>query len=344
MSLSRRRLLQLSLGSATALLMGGHASNGLLGERKSVAADNSVTRRAWALGSDVSMTVMGQPTDRAERALDAAFAELETVEQVMSLYRPESQLCRLNRDRVLKRPHPYLIEVLTMAEQTARSTHGAFDITVQPLWELFAACRTQHRLPTDAEIAAARARVDWRAVEVSDNRIRLRAPVTAITLNGIAQGFAADRASAALRNHGVEHALVNSGEIGCLGRKPNGDDWSIGIQHPREPEAFVALAALRGRSLATSGDYETTFSADFSKHHIFDPRTGVSPSELASVSIAAPTAMQADALSTATMVLGPNRTLALIEALLAVDALLVFKDGRISQTRGFPQVSETEIG
>lgn len=344
MSLSRRRLLQLSLGGAAALLTGGHASNGLLGKRESVAADNSVTRRAWALGSDVSMTVMGQPTNRAERALDAAFAELEAVEQVMSLYRPESQLCRLNRDRVLERPHPYLIEVLTAAEQTARRTGGAFDVTVQPLWELFAACRKQSRLPTDAEVAAARACVDWRAVEISDNRIRLRAPATAITLNGIAQGFAADRASAALRDHGVEHALVNSGEIGCLGRKPNGDHWIAGIQHPRETDAFVSLVALNGRSLATSGDYETTFSADFSKNHVFDPHTGQSPSEVASVSILAPTAMQADVLSTATMVLGLERSLALIDTQPNVDAFFVLKSGRTFRTHGFPQVSETEIG
>ncbi|TXT36497.1 MAG: thiamine biosynthesis lipoprotein, partial [Planctomycetota bacterium] len=237
-----------------------------------------------------------------------------------------------------------LIEVLTLAEQTARRTGGAFDITVQPLWELFAACQKQNRQPTDVEITDARACVDWRAVEVSENRIRLRAPATAITLNGIAQGFAADRASAALREHGVEHALVNSGEIGSIGCKPDGRDWTVGVQHPREPEAFVTLAALRGRSLATSGDYETTFSADFSQHHIFDPRTGQSPSEVASVSIAAPTAMQADALSTAAMVLGSERTLSLLEFLPDIDALFVLKDGLTLKTPGFPQPQETEIG
>ncbi len=344
MSLSRRRLLQLSLGSVAALWMGGHASNGSLGEGKCSLADDSVTRKSWALGSDVSMTVMGMPRDRAEQALDAAFAELELVEQVMSLYRPDSQLCRLNRDRVLDEPHPYLIEVFTTATETAQRSDGAFDITVQPLWELFAACQKQSRLPTDAEIADARACVDWRAIEVSENRIRLRAPATAITLNGIAQGFAADRAIAALRHHGVEHALVNAGEVGCVGQKPNGSDWTVGVQHPRKPDAYVSLAELRGRSLATSGDYETTFSADFSKHHIFDPRTGESPSELASVSIAAPTAMQADALSTTAMVLGPARTLTLIETLADVDALLVLKDGRTIHTQGFRHAEKRHNG
>jgi FAD:protein FMN transferase len=290
------------------------------------------------------MTVAGLPVAQAQQALDAAFAELELVEQVMSLYRPDSQVCRLNRDRALERPHPYLLEVLAMAEQTSRGSGGAFDITVQPLWTLFAACQTQGRLPTDEEVASARASVDWQAVEVTSGHVRLRAPATSITLNGIAQGFAADRAIAVLRDHGVGQALVNSGEVGSLGRKSHGQDWTVGIQHPREPDAFVSLAKLRGRSLATSGDYETAFSQDFSKHHIFDPRTGDSPSELASVSIVAPTATQADALSTAAMVLGSEKSLTWIERLPNVDALFVLKDGSSLHTRGFPMVTETELG
>ena len=173
------------------------------------------------------------------------------------------------------------------------------------------------------------------------DRIRLLSPVRAVTLNGIAQGFAADRAVTALRQHGIEHALVNLGEVGCLGRKPSDEDWTVGVQHPRVAEAYVSLAALNGRSLATSGDYETKFTDDFAKHHIFDPRSGQSPTELASASIAAPTALQADALSTTAMVLGPERTLALIESLPNVDALLVLKNGRSLRTPGFIEVTET---
>ena len=92
MAFSRRRLLQLSLGSAAALWMRGRASRDWFDKSEPDLADDSVTRRSWALGSDVSMTVMGMPCDRAEQALDAAFAELDFVEQVMSLYRPDSQL------------------------------------------------------------------------------------------------------------------------------------------------------------------------------------------------------------------------------------------------------------
>ena len=100
-----------------------------------------VTRRGWALGSDVTLTVLADSLDRADDALDNAFAELETVERVMSLYRPDSQMCRLNRDKVLSQPHPYLLEVLTAGQAISQRSDGAFDVTVQPLWELHAECR-----------------------------------------------------------------------------------------------------------------------------------------------------------------------------------------------------------
>lgn len=299
-------------------------------------APQPCTKTSWALGAELSLTVVGLNEFRANRALNAAFAEIELVEQTMSVYRPESQLSRLNRERVLEQPHPHLLTVLAAAERTSRATNGAFDISVQPLWNLYATAKRAGRTPTTDEIAAARSKIDWRKVEVSPDGVRLHDPIEAITLNGVAQGYALDRALAVLKEHGATSALVNTGEISSLGQKTAGDPWTVGIQHPREPEAFIAVADLDGRALATSGDYETTFSADFAKNHIFDPRTGESPTELASASIVAPTGLQADALSTAAMVLGRERMLAYLAELVNVDALLVDKAGNVVRTPGFP--------
>ena len=302
---------------------------------------STVTRRGWALGSDVTMTVVCDSVERSARALDAAFAELETVERVMSLYRADSQVCRLNQDKVLADPHPYLIEVLAAAATMSRQSGGAFDITVQPLWDLHSKCRHNGRLPTEAQLEVARRAIDWTAVEFGADFIRLRRPAEFITLNGVAQGFAADRALAALRAAGIEQALVNAGEIGSVGGKTNTQPWTAGIQHPREPDAYSSVISLDGRSLATSGDYETTFTDDFSRNHIFDPRTGQSPLELASVSIVAPSGLQADAVSTAAMVLGAERTMSLVRSLSRVDAFLVLKSGDVLRTPGFPAVAVT---
>lgn len=332
----RRKFLLASLGGAAAL-----ASGTVAWERSRQGRDEQpITRRAWALGSDVTLTILGTSPENAQRAIDAALTELEVIENVMSLYRPESQLCTLNRERRLTAPHPHLVTVLTEAASVSRASQGAFDVTVQPLWELFATAQQQGRVPSDDEIAATRASIDWQAIEVRSQEVRLNAPAKSVTLNGIAQGFAADRVVAVLKDHGVEHALINAGEIGSLGSKPDGQGWKVGVQHPRQKDAYVALARLQGRALSTSGDYATTFSPDFAQNHIFDPLTGKSPRELASVSVVAPTAMQADALSTAAMVLGPDRAIELIQSRSNVDALLVLKSGRVFKTPGFPEIAD----
>ncbi len=113
----------------------------------------------------------------------------------------------------------------------------------------------------------------------------------------------------------------------------------MGIQHPRIEDAYISVAKLDGRCLATSGDYATSFSPDHRDNHIFDPRTGKSPTELASVSVLAESGLVADGLSTALFVLGPEQGLRLIEATPGADALFVLKDGRTLATRGFPEQS-----
>lgn len=334
MPIHRRKFLALALGAAPAV------AGGTLAWRLGQPGDSEVTRRSRALGTDVSLTVLGAPRVTAERALDAAFAELETVERVMSLYRPDSDVCRLNRERIVANPHPYLREILARAEDLSRLTRGAFDITVQPLWATHATAQREGRLPTENELAASQTQVDWRALDIRGPAVRLRAPATAITLNGIAQGYAADRAIDALRRHAITHAVVNTGEVGTIGRRPTGEAWQIGVQHPRLKDAFVAVAGLDGRALSTSGDYATSFTSDFSTNHVFDPKTGRSPDEVASVSIVAPTATLADALSTAAMVLGPRETLALLEQMPNIDALFVLKTGRVIRTHGFPELPQ----
>jgi thiamine biosynthesis lipoprotein len=296
----------------------------------------TASRTSWALGSEATITVLHRDASVGEAAIDAAFDELERIEDVMSLYRANSQLSRLNRDGMLDDPHPYFIEVLHAAQAMARRSDGAFDVTVQPLWNLYAAAQQRKQLPTDAEIAAARQCIHWKKLHVANSQIRLEGDGTAITLNGIAQGFAADRVASVLREHGVEHALIDTGEIGAIGAKANGDAWRIGIQHPRDREAYVSVAKLAGRCLATSGDYATTFSDDYKHHHLLDPRTGKSPNDLSSVSIAAATALDADALSTAVFVMGTEAGLKLVEQTPGADALLVLKDGRSIATAGFP--------
>jgi FAD:protein FMN transferase len=334
---SRRRFcLSFALGA------GGTACYGLSHRHAGRMDLASFSRASTALGTQVEITALHSKEAKAAEGVKAAFAELEQVEEVMSLYRPHSQLCRLNREGILRRPHPFLVEVLTAARELSEKSGGKFDVTIQPLWKLHESAARQNRLPSAAELAAAIEHVDWRKLEISKSLIRLQRPGMAVTLNGIAQGYAADRAKAALQEHGVEHALINTGELTSLGSKSAGQPWRVGIQHPRHEDAYIALADLDGRCLATSGDYAATFGHDRNRHHILDPDTGASAAGFVSVSIAAPSGLLADGLSTAAFVLGPAEGERLVHQFSDTDLLGVLQNGRLLRTAGFPASRDEE--
>jgi thiamine biosynthesis lipoprotein len=305
-------------------------------DEKAAAALQSVSRTSYALGTDISMLALHKDRDVARQALDDAFAELETIERVMSVYRPDSELSRLNRDGVIDNPHPYLVDIMKRSIDWSQRSNGDFDITVQPLWDLFmTAKKNGGKLPSDAEIDAARAKVGWKNIEVDAKRIRFTKAGMGATFNGIAQGYAGDKTAEAIRKRGVEHALLNTGEIAPVGRKGDDSPWVCGIQHPRKPDAYINLAKLDGKCLATSGDYATYFSADFVYNHIFDPATGRSPLIFSSVTTVTDTCTNADALTKPLFVGGLERGMKLVEETKS-EIFVVFKDGKTMATKGFP--------
>lgn len=323
MKTTRRQFFYLAAGGA-ALAAGGAG----LAKRS-----RTFTRRSHALGAETALTVWHDHARAAEEALTKAFQAIDSVEDVMSLYRPNSQLCRLNRRGELGAPHPDLVHVLRYAEGLSQSSGGAFDVTVQPLW------RRRQKQRGARPGKGVRECVNWRDVEVSEGRIHFLRPGMEATLNGIAQGFAADRVREVLAGFGIRHALIDTGEIAAVGNRQGKGPWRVGVQHPRQADAYLCLTGLSERCLATSGDYETALDTAFAEHHLIDPRTGTSPKELSSVSVAARTAMEADALSTAAFVLGLERGMELIAQTPGADALMVRKqDGQWFASQGFPQL------
>lgn len=290
-------------------------------------------RELVGFGTTLSLQAAHADDATLEAALDAAVAALQRIEGQMSLFRDDSALARLNRDGRLDAPPAELRELLGIARSVALASGGAFDPTVQPLWQAFADAQRAGRLPTSTEVAAARALVGWRGLDIDAAGIRLARRGMGVTLNGIAQGYAADRVRAVLARHGVAHALVDAGELAPLGRNPNGDRWTLGIADPLVEGRLLARLFADGRCVATSGDDQTTFSADHRHHHIFDPHTGWSPPGMAGVTVAAPTGALADALTKVMFVGGPERTRALARRW-NVDALWVDKKGRWEATSG----------
>ena len=323
----RTQLLRLSAGAATLMDQGP-----VLGGESAM---KQHTRRSQALGTEVNFTVFHPNATVANQAIDAALKKIEHVEQLMSLYRPNSQLSLLNRRGVLRDPHPDLVAVLTQSAELSRLTKGAFDVTVQPLWKLYADRARDGALPTQAEVEKVRRRVGWQHIRIEPDMIYLNRAGMQVTLNGLAQGLAADLAQQALKERGIEHALIDAGELNAMGSPERKESWHIAIQHHRRQSERVAKTGLQDRCLSTSGDYASRFSDDYRHHHLLDPRTGLSPAKLASVSVAAPSALEADALSTAIFISGPEQGKKLVESMELVDALFVSKSGEVVTTEGF---------
>ncbi len=327
---TRRQCLRIALG----------VSAGALGALSMAhPADKLQWRERALLGFGTTLWLRARHEDerRVEAGLNAAVQAIRHVERQMSLFDENSAVCQLNREGVLRHADPDLLRVLRLAARIASRSAGAFDATMQPLWRVWALAQREGRLPAAGELREARARVDWRALRVAGQDIFLQRPGMAISLNGIAQGYAADLARARLQAHGIEHALLDTGEWSPLGVGPGNSPWLLVVADPRAPDTAVPEASLvsDGRAMATSSDAHTTFSADGRHHHIIDPRSGYSPSTWSSVTVVAPSCALADGLTKVMFMASLPQALALAHQW-GVDVLLIDKAGRWYGSSGLP--------
>ncbi len=233
--------------------------------------------RGRALGAEAQIT-LAVPQDRAAPALAAALAEIQAAEAEFSLYRADSTLGRLNARGALAPPSAAFADLLALCDRVHRATDGRFDPTIQPLWQALA---------TGGDVDRARTAVGWARLTRSPQLVRL-APGQALTLNGIAQGWATDRVAQALRRHGLGEVLVDIGEIAGAG-----GPWTIGIADPAQ--GIVARTRLRNGALASSSPAALALPGG---GHILDPK-GASEPIWSTVTVEADRAVTADALSTA---------------------------------------------
>ncbi len=284
------------------------------------------------MDTDVELAFQTGSAREASAVQEAVFGEMVRLEGLLSRSREGSDIDRVN-NRAGREPvvvNPETAAVAAAALHYASLSDGAFDPTVAPLLDRWGFLGREFRVPAPEELEAVLPLVDYTRVELDPaaGRIYLPRKGMSLDLGGIAKGYIVDRGMALLREAGIRHAFLNAGgDIALLGGKPDGTPWRIGVRHPREPGECIAVLSLEGGAVVTSGDYERLFTAGGrSYHHILDPRSGYPAAELASVTVLAGTAMEADALSTAVFVLGPERGLSLVESLSGVEALLITVD------------------
>jgi len=276
---TRRRFLGILAGAATLPVIGARAGT------------NIAQWRGIALGAEAQI-ILDHPD--ADRLIARAVAEIQRLENIFSLYQTDSQLARLNRDGTLQNPAFEMIELMSICSALNARTNGAFDPTVQTLWSTYAKAFAAGNQPDADSIAKAMSVTGWSHVTYSPQRISFDRKGVMLTLNGIAQGFIADKVTELFRSNGVSNVLVNTGEIAALGTAPDGNTWRVKLDNDEGQSV-----ALRGTAIATSAPLGTTFDTTGKVGHILDPRTGYSGGIWSGVSVVSSSAAKADGLSAA---------------------------------------------
>ncbi len=272
------------------------------------------------MGTSWSVKFTGTPEDGVPALKSAIEASLESINQEMSTYSPDSAISRFNSlaaGDTLVLPTDFAM-VLSEALKLAEDTDGAYDVTVGPLVNLWGFGPDPDRFepPAAEDIEAARQRVGWQQLTLEDRTLTQPGGVY-LDLSSIAKGFAVDKVALLLEKAGISNYLVEiGGELRASGTKPQGQPWRVAVERPipgvREVEKVIPL---RDRAIASSGDYRNFFEKDGKVYsHTLDPRTGRPVDhKLGSVTVLHSSCMTADGLATALTVLGPEEGLAFAE-------------------------------
>ena len=286
----------------------------------------------------VIITMYGRTEATGAPDMDAAAAEIERLERILSRHRPDGTLARVNNlppGEALE-VEPELVEVLATARRVNRLTQGCFDPTVGPLIELWKKAGRDQVLPTDAEIAAARAQVGFDSVVIEGNTVSLTRPVT-IDLGGVAKGYIIDKVIALLVKRGVPGGIVLAGgDLGVFGAKPDGSLFQVGVRDPADPGGTKGLVvhtlAIKSGAVLTSGSYERYVTINGVRYsHIIDPRTGRPVPEdhdLLSATIHAEDAAFADGMATGVFILGKAEGRKVLEGCAEAGGFLLAADGQ----------------
>ena len=297
-----------------------------------------VSRNTLAMGTFVSMTLIHPSRDEAEEAMELAFGEVERLSGLMNRFDEATALARLNRLGYLHDVPPEVIGVIGKALEYHQITHGAFDITVKSIVDLFReqVGRKKRTFPTKGELDKALQLVDSQKIALENRSITFKKPGMGITLDGIAKGYIVDRASRFLARRGVVNHLINAGgDIRTMGSKGANKPWAVAIQDPRKRKEYPDVIHMRDGAVATSGNYEIYFDQEKMFHHIVNPSTGMSPALSTSVSVLAKTTMEADALSTSVFVMGPRKGTDFINSLPYAESFIINRKGDRSKSLGW---------
>lgn len=293
-----------------------------------------VTTEGAAMGTHIAFAAFTTPAvdpAKIRAAFDAALAEIKRIEALMTTWRPDSEVSKVNSaaGKSAIKVGDETLKIIKESIHTSEISEGTFDITfhsLHGLWK-FDEDLDPHP-PSDKDVKARLPFVNYRNIKVDDanKTVMITNPKTQISLGGIAKGYAVDMAVKVLEERGLTSFFVQAGgDLFARGKKPDGTDWQAGIRDPRGPDGkWFAKVPLSDHAFSTAGDYERSYIVNGKRyHHIIDPRTGQPATACRSVTIWAPTALLADEIDDAVFILGPEKGLKLVESIDGVAAVIV---------------------
>ncbi|HEY4695960.1 MAG TPA: FAD:protein FMN transferase [Candidatus Hydromicrobium sp.] len=296
------------------------------------------------MGSYATITVFSDE-ETGNKAINAAFDRIQEIEDIASIFDENSEASFLNKNGYLDNPSPDFLNLVNSSIDYYNITGGCFDITVQPLLDLWSGGLWQE----SEEVQAQRVEETFSVIGsdkiiVSDDRIEFEVDGMAITFGGIAQGYAVDEALKVIKGFGIKQALVNiSGDLYAMGIKPGGEKWMVELENPdKSGNADTDIEPLptfvfEDKAVTTSGNYYRYYDPEGEVGHIMDPRTGYSAVSCISATVIADTTIQADALATSVFVLGPEEGMDLVESLDGVEALIIDSGRNIYESSGLSE-------
>ena len=293
----------------------------------------TIKRTKILLGTVVEIQVRDADEQKAEDAITKAFEEVKRIDDLFTTYNEAGPVWKINNsvDTIIN-SESEIYNLIVLCDSITKLSNGSFDVSLDNLTKVWEFYTDDPQQPSKTEIDSALLNTGWQKITLLGENKIIKKDKVGLNFGAIAKGYAVDKAIDVLIKYGIKGALVNAGgEISVIG-----NDWIVGIQHPRETNSIIKKIKLDGFTVATSGDYEQYFEVDGKRyHHIIDPKTGYPSKGLQSVTIINKSNAYADALATAVFVMGKENGIKLIETLDDTEVMIIDSEGKIFYSSGF---------
>lgn len=298
-------------------------------------------RTTLLMGGRFDISIVAKDSLTAEQNIDAVIAEITRIENLISDWKPDSQVSQVNQNAGIRpvKVDREVFELTQRAIQFSEATRGGFDVSFAAMDRIWKFDGSMTEMPSPEAIKKSVEKVGYKNIILDSvqSTIFLKLKGMKIGFGALGEGYATDKCRNMMLEKGIKAGIVNgSGDMTAWGRQPNGKDWNIGMTNPFQPDTLFAVVPLNNGAVTTSGSYEKFVVFDGKRYsHIINPATGYPATGLCSVSVFGPNAETANGLSTSLMVLGQKEGLLLLKKYPDYSCVMITDNGKLVKSKNF---------